>query len=683
MAAVDPLLILNPAIMKPENWNLQQLQAALKERKINSRSTRPEHLYDLLLGWARANYVPNQPILSNLPLLPLDPGAGAPAAEVLDPAAMARLMEKTRSQLDALARARGLDPSACPSKAAVIAMLRQWVTEQPAGGGNGHDQEPDDTQNYSGSIPSGPDLFDHDQFGSMDDVSHLAIWTASFTTIVANSGKDYPALRDLTPQAMTDIGVNDMVLLYYYKNIFLYTVTARESAGSTVSMASWTSSKFISGVAPPEPVYFIPSDMMVHVLTPASRRYFTAYVAKMGGTYRVTWPTEIIDLGAEEDPAAKRTRMAGPYVSAGGGGAPSSRLASLVDSLLESSGGVSSKSKCLRGQDFTEQAARVLSEDPITVINTGAVNLFMQLFYIGQPSEVTAISGCSAYWAVTAWRTQIQPFHLLQLARNITLVDIRLFASVLDVQSRQYADALGQKLQTYEDKVGDVAAVLNIIGGHPERLLGCLANFAITLDVVFLLRPAIREALRNMIVRTMSLARGFQLSPTAAEASTLYHYLAQQFQTTTQAAFGRVRGGSATQEAVISIFAAFPDLSPYSDLTNDLLLIRSTRAIPDCMKPFALPTGHGPGATSPGIKRDRDLDSVTPAPRATVTKEAKQGTSKSPKKRKTICGFYCTTEGCTKGSACLHEHRPPQTDDDREFLDRFYKRFPSRTPMKP
>jgi hypothetical protein len=173
------------------------------------------------------------------------------------------------------------------------------------------------------------------------------------------------------------------------------------------------------------------------------------------------------------------------------------------------------------------------------------------------------------------------------------------------------------------------------------------------------------------------------LSPTAAEASTLYHYLAQQFQTTTQAAFGRVRGGSATQEAVISIFAAFPDLSPYSDLTNDLLLIRSTRAIPDCMKPFALPTGHGPGATSPGIKRDRDLDSVTPAPRATVTKEAKQGTSKSPKKRKTICGFYCTTEGCTKGSACLHEHRPPQTDDDREFLDRFYKRFPSRTPMKP
>jgi hypothetical protein len=337
----------------------------------------------------------------------------------------------------------------------------------------------------------------------------------------------------------------------------------------------------------------------------------------------------------------------------------------------------------LRGQDFTEQAARVLSEDSITVINTGAVNLFMQLFYIGQPSEVTAISGCSAYWAVAAWRTQIQPFHLLQLARNITLVDIRLFASVLDVQSRQYADALGQKLQTFEDKVGDVAVVLNIIGGHPERLLGCLANFAITLDVVFLLRPAIREALRNMIVRTMSLARGFQLSPTAAEASALYHYLAQQFQTTTQAAFGRVRGGSATQEAVIAIFAAFPDLSPYSDLTNDLLLIRSTRAIPDCMKPFALPLGSGPAATNPGIKRERDTDNTAVASRATVSKEAKQGAGKSPKKKKTIYGFYCISEGCTKGSACLHEHRPPQTDDDREFLDRFYKRFPNRTPMKP
>jgi hypothetical protein len=189
MAAVDPLLILNPTIMKPENWNLQQLQAALKERKINSRSTRPEHLYDLLLGWARANYVPTQAVLPNLPLLPLDPGAGAPAAEVLDPAAMAKLMEKNRSQLDVLARARGLDPSACPNKAAVVAMLRQWITEQPTGGGHGHDQELDDAQHYSGVI-HGPDLFDHNQFGSMDDVSHLAIWTASFATIVANSGKD-------------------------------------------------------------------------------------------------------------------------------------------------------------------------------------------------------------------------------------------------------------------------------------------------------------------------------------------------------------------------------------------------------------------------------------------------------------------------------------------------------------
>jgi hypothetical protein len=144
-----------------------------------------------------------------------------------------------------------------------------------------------------------------------------------------------------------------------------------------------------------------------------------------------------------------------------------------------------------------------------------------------------------------------------------------------------------------------------------------------------------------------------------------------------------VRGGSATQEAVIAIFAAFPDLSPYSDLTNDLLLIRSTRAIPDCMKPFALPMGSGSAATNPGIKRERYPDNTAVASRATVSKEAKQGTGKSPKKKKTICGFYCTSEGCTKGSACLHEHRPPQTDDDREFLDRFYKRFPNRTPMKP
>ena len=125
---------------------------------------------------------------------------------------MAKLLEKTRPHLDTLARARGLDPSACPNKAAVVAMLRQWVVEQTAGGDQAVDQEPEDIQPPNGRVP-GPDLFDHDQFGSMDDISHLAIWTSSFATIVANSGKDYPALRDLIPQAMTDIEVNDMLLL--------------------------------------------------------------------------------------------------------------------------------------------------------------------------------------------------------------------------------------------------------------------------------------------------------------------------------------------------------------------------------------------------------------------------------------------------------------------------------------
>jgi hypothetical protein len=268
------------------------------------------------------------------------------------------------------------------------------------------------------------------------------------------------------------------------------------------------------------------------------------------------------------------------------------------------------------------------------------------------------------------------------MVQNIMSVDIRAFADLLHKHTRPSADAICDSLILHEDKLGEHKDDLQIIGGYLDRLQSCLKNFCATIDVLFRLRTALRDGLKAMLERVLSLATSFHMGPLDCSTPTLYHYFASRFQHAFAQGYGLVRSGHVRDAAALLIvLERFPDLGHLSTLTMELYSIRSTSRSPDCLPGASTARSSDDAAERPGKKKGKSTSEL-PRQAALSTPLAVALPSKAPDaKPKLLCGYFNSAEGCNKPpKECRHAHRLPTSDADREYLSSFFSRNPRRHP---
>ncbi len=160
---------------------------------------------------------------------------------------------------------------------------------------------------------------------------------------------------------------------------------------------------------------------------------------------------------------------------------------------------------------------------------------------------------------------------------------------------------------------------------------------------------------------------------------------------------------NAREELVLALGLPFPDVSPHSQFSADIMGIRGAGRLPACLPVDAptvrrTPSGQGPTASAtPKAIPTTPTPSSAPAPppaaplssKPTAPFPAAKTSAKTPlgkvasplptPRRKQLCGFYNTVEGCAKSDfECRHDHRDVASKDERDYMKQFLKRYPDR-----
>ena len=372
-------------------------------------------------------------------------------------------------------------------------------------------------------------------------------------------------------------------------SFYIYVVA---EVGTTAGLRLRLISSLSSDVTPAIPEFILPASEKIPLLklSPESILLFQDASDDPASGFTCRWPQSVsavssqtlLDLPA---PALSRAPILDLTSSGTGGGARTPSLQALLESAVDTGAGGSSKSRHPQGHGLTEAAAGILSEHGHTVLTTGNITTYHNLYYLGD--AVCQDSTTADYWHITAWRVQVQPFELLMLVQSIMSVDIRAFADLLHKHTRPSADAICDALILHEDKLGHYKPDMSIIGGYLDRLHACLRNYSATLDVLFRLRSVLRDGLKAMMERVMSLASSFQMGPLDRGTPILYHYLANRFQHAFAQGYGLVRSGHVRDErALLIVLERFPDTGSLSTLTMELMGIRVSNRTPDCLAPL-------------------------------------------------------------------------------------------------
>jgi hypothetical protein len=320
-------------------------------------------------------------------------------------------------------------------------------------------------------------------------------------------------------------------------------------------------------------------------------------------------------------------------------------------------------------------------------------------------SDDPATNSTYTFWGITHWRVQLQPFHLILLVQDVMRVDIRLFACMTAVMSLSETEKLGAQLMDGVDKLTDHVPNVHIIAGNLDRLGRCLTNFGFTLCVLFRLAQSVQAALRDLCTSAYRHAATYNFGPADPEAPLIYYYIANRLQYYVASCFRQVLIGTtyAREELVLALGLPFPDVSPLSQFSADIMGIRGAGRLPACLPVDAptvrrTPSGQGPTASAtPKAIPTTPTPSSAPAPppaaplssKPTAPSPAAKTSAKTPlgkvasplptPRRKQLCGFYNTVEGCTKSdSECRHDHRDVASKGERDYMKQFLKRYPDR-----
>jgi len=546
------------------------------------------------------------------------------------------------------------------------------------------------------------------------------LWRDSFNSI-------FPYLSESANTnhlEVTNAGaLNNWDIIFFYENgaFYLYSVGTQLDGSCVATLISEMKS------GPPAPF----ERSRLDSATPCLRlsRESVAYFKEFQGhspDFAVAWPSEAYSQSRPVDLTGS-SRPNFPGVAGGGGPslnqpmfaphvAPSlvdpsgiSRRPSNLGWSLETSMPAealyrleeikTNKHRCPRGHDLTEDAARIFSTTPSTVLNTGVVQTYRLMFhyvYWTRTSDDLATNSTYSFWGIHQWRVQLQPQHLLLLVQDIMRVDIRLFACMTAVMSLSETETLGTKLMDGVDKLTDHVPNVHIINGFLPRLGLCITNFGFTLSMLFRLAQSVQEALRDLCQSAFRHAATYNFGPADPEAPLVYFYIANRLQYFVASCFRQVLiGATSTREELVSALRVpFPDVSPYSQFSADIMGIRGAGRRPSCL-PVCAPTLRKPAQTpAPFPQAPSATASPTPTPASTAAPTpaaAQSPPAKSPPgklppnlptpRRKQLCGFFNTAEGCVKSDTeCRHDHRDAVSKGERDFMKQFFKRYPDRHP---
>ncbi len=469
-----------------------------------------------------------------------------------------------------------------------------------------------------------------------------------------------------------------MAYLFYQKQYYFYGISLPER---DVKLATLISS-LEGGKPAPFEVCAIPPDMVVWRFSPASFTHFHG-VEVRGTTLHVIWPA------SHENPT-KRGRPA-PIPNLQGldyTGDTANIYRDIIDRAMTDDL-KTTKSRTPRGNDLPAPSAGVFSNDPAWFLDTGVIQIYRYLHFHLPYMHLRDGYDCYSHaaWHVTAWRVQLQPYHLSMLIRDVMRVDIRLFADLRSVMSSAAADTLVDQQFEGIDKLLDLPVNYDIIGGDFNRFKACLMNFGYTITVVFHLAPDVAQALLKLISAAIDHAASYQFGPTDAHCPTMYFYIANRCQYAIAHIFRRVLIGAITGrgDLVNQLKQPFPNLSPSSQFAADIMLIRGAGGTPECLPPTPgkkknLATGV-PGHTPSPATASAPSPARPPAPTSAPSPKPSAQPTPSPKAGKRLCTWYNTREGCLKtASECRGDHRDASTAAEKKMMRQFLTNHPDRHP---
>ena len=598
MGSIDNDLLLDPSTLKENQYNKRGLIMALNARKeqFDSRKSKVE-LFQVLVEWATKTW-PTSQIRQLPPGIP--PAAGIP---IVDPK---------------VGNKRPTFSTAFESPAKIA--------------------RPD---RFAGRFHSP---------GNTDVVieSFDKVWENSFSTI-------FPYLTDSANTShleITTAGVLnpwDIIFLYGNDAFYLYAVGIQSDGSFVATLISHMKS---GPQAPFERSRLDPS-MPCLRLSRDSITYFKEFQAH-SPNFAVAWPAEAhvpprtVDLTDSSRPNL-------PGV-AGGGGPSLNQLPSVshvappsvdpagiprrpsglgwsldasmpAEALYRLEDIKTNKHRCPRGHDLTEEAARIFSTTPSTVLNTGVVQTYRLMFHYvhwTRTSDDPATNSTYTFWGIQHWRVQLQPHHLLLLIQDIMRVDIRLFACMTAVMALSETETLGTRLMDGVDKLTDHVPNVHIVAGSLDRLGRCITNFGFTLSILFRLAQSVQEALRDLCTSAFRHAATYNFGPADPEAPLVYFYIANRLQYFVASCFRQVLiGATNTREGLVAALRIpFPDVSPYSQFSADIMGIRGAGRHPSCLPPGAPTIRKTLAAVCHRSPESNSRDAI-PDPRADATRDTR------------------------------------------------------------
>jgi hypothetical protein len=357
---------------------------------------------------------------------------------------------------------------------------------------------------------------------SMRDDAENAIWDISAASIEDNLSSTNPSsnLAHLCPQPAKKMLIDNTVMLLYNTRINFYNVVEMSKAGVKVSARNIS--------AGGEQEYTLDGNTPTYSLTDSSVKFFVEK-ARTSATFQ--FDDTDIETTTKSSTSTKKKRGCDLFDSED---ETSSKKPAhdYGDSLAEAfTKATSSKSKMSLGShaDVSKKAMAIQSSDPIPTRDTDILITYQKLN--ASLSAKLPTSPTLDFWGLPAYNTQLQPIEMADLGKSWCAVEVNKFASLNDQFGSSQAIIEARKYyHPRAEADSNLQANLNIIGNQGDNLNRCLRILGMTLDVLYNLKPAIRQALKHVIERYMTYVTAYAPGPHSNISGEMYQAIASDFQ---------------------------------------------------------------------------------------------------------------------------------------------------------
>ena len=261
------------------------------------------------------------------------------------------------------------------------------------------------------------------------------------------------------------------------------------------------------------------------------------------------------------------------------------------------------------------------------------------------------------------------------MGKSWSAVPIETFASLCDKHGTKKGELESRKyFHTSTEVDTNLRVDSSIIGHSLDHLQRCLLMFAMTLAVVFDLRPCITVALKGVIERYMTFIGPHHAGPQDPVSGRMCQRIATDCQTELNKAYMRVYGEvTKSTDAFTDALDSIPDTSTSSQLSIDILLLRLAT-----QKDIPPRNDNADNTRVPKRRNGRDDKQTVNAGTANTGPPPPSNIGTQVAQKNMICGYYLSDKGCqTQKHPCRREHRAPKTEAEKKAAALFFTQRPT------